>query len=873
MAADAKTTWIADALVARFATARIVFWHDMDGEFADVLDGLGVGEGVEIILLDRSPSLAIKRQIEDRSSARFLLYSNKAEPHPANDWLLDIRLRAQIFRADLTSIRLDELGLSNAAMGAHLRERAKFLAAESRRNRLKRLLQPMDGEAEIDRKMMAVTLRSEETDALSLAMYLVHGLWVEGHHEVGEPPKAWGELQSYGLENTFWRLMRETFGYEAEAPSLADLLRQILITDFSRSLPSEVPAALAHLQLPHRQLAGNASVLAGRWRSDLNRYRAYADLTAAVSDELGINALIADYPAEVLLDCMTFAHVERRIIHDLKGRVVRLDGAALIAIQPIIARRRDGHWADLRLASNSDEVRAIANCYTALEAAAGFLELKDRYTAGISLAGATEAVQAYRSELYRFDQLYRHFHHASSQVDPMGWSVLHDLNALIEAAYSGWFVPTLGSAWASVLEGEDGLLNTWTVSGLGPQQQFFNDRVAAHLASSKRVFVLISDAFRYEAGEELARDINGKNRLVAELDAMLSVLPSYTSLGMAALLPHHTLAYKSGDSLEVLVDGQPTATLEARNAQLGRYDGIAVRAADLLELGKAKGRELVGEHRVIYIYHDLIDMTGDKQGSEGKTFDAVAQTVTELSRIISYVINSLNGSTVLVTADHGFLYQESPLDQANKAALPEKPTGTLRAKKRYLIGRNLPANPAVWAGSTRTTATTDSDEGSVDFWLPKGAMRFHFAGGARFVHGSAMPQEVIVPLLTVRESESAKGRVRTVDVSLMGLSNKIVTNKQRFDLIQTEATGGQVLARTLKVSLRDGDTLISDEATVTFDSASPVLGDRVKQVILTIRSGQYDRLKDYALVGRDAKTNIEVLRASLRIDLAFSNDF
>ena len=110
-------------------------------------------------------------------------------------------------------------------------------------------------------------------------------------------------------------------------------------------------------------------------------------------------------------------------------------------------------------------------------------------------------------------------------------------------------------------------------------------------------------------------------------------------------------------------------------------------------------------------------------------------------------------------------------------------------------------------------------------------------------------------------------------VSVVGASNKIVTNTQRLDLIQSEAVSHQVLARTLKVSLRDGDKLISDESTVTFDSASPVLGERIKQVVLTVRSGTYDRHKDYYLVGRDATTSVEVLRVPFRIDLAFSNDF
>ena len=103
----------------------------------------------------------------------------------------------------------------------------------------------------------------------------------------------------------------------------------------------------------------------------------------------------------------------------------------------------------------------------------------------------------------------------------------------------------------------------------------------------------------------------------------------------------------------------------------------------------------------------------------------------ELSQLLGFIINSLNGSTVLVTADHGFMYQESALDESDKSTLDDKPAGTLKAKKRYLIGRSLGATSKAWSGNTKTTAGT-SDDGSLDFWVPKGASRFHFTGGARF---------------------------------------------------------------------------------------------------------------------------------------------
>ena len=51
------------------------------------------------------------------------------------------------------------------------------------------------------------------------------------------------------------------------------------------------------------------------------------------------------------------------------------------------------------------------------------------------------------------------------------------------------------------------------------------------------------------------------------------------------------------------------------------------------------------------------------------------------------------------------------------------------------IGHGLPDNKDAWKGSTKATAGTVSE---TDFWVPKGANRFHFVGGSRFVHGGVI---------------------------------------------------------------------------------------------------------------------------------------
>jgi uncharacterized protein (TIGR02687 family) len=878
MSADQR---VAEALTAALAHQQAVFWHDVDSEFVASVAGLPLGDGVQLVKLDEVPALQVKLDIEAGLQAggdqRWLLYSNQPEPDPAQDWLLDIRLRSRAFRADSMSMLLEDLGLTTLSLAPHLKLRGKFLRARERVERLKRLVLPDDDAEALDRKMMAVLLRSDESDALALAMRLLHGLWLPAEERLGEAPKAWAELEAMDLAAGFWLVMKAQLGYEATVPSLPDLLTRVLVTDFARGLRGPCPATLQHLALPDRVRAANASVLAARWRTDVTLHPSYVGLAGAVAGSLQLDTALAGLAVEELLDCVTFPSIDKRIVSALKGRIGSQGGAALEGVRAVAGRRRDGPWANRLLAHAGEETRALAACYDALEAAAEFLALKDRWAEGLSFATADEALVAYRDQLFAFDQLYRRVHHAADQVEPTGWSLLHSLRDQVEAAYSGWFMPQLGAAWARVLEGPQGLLATWRSEALAPQQRFFDDWVAGPINSGavQRLFVVISDALRFEVAEELARDINRRNRLNAHLEAQLGVLPSYTSLGMAALLPHQSLAYRAGG--EVWADGAPTATLEARDALLARYGGMAIRAEELLALGKLKGRERVKDRRVVYVYHDRIDLLGDKQASEGQTFEAVAQTITELQAVVSFIVNNLNGSTVLVTADHGFIYQEAALDGADKAALGDKPDGTVIAKKRYLLGRGLPGSTRVWAGNTAVTAGTQSDapagDGSLDFWLPKGTARFHFAGGARFVHGSAMPQEVVVPVLTVRENETAAGKIRQVALSLLGASNKVVTNTQRFEFVQSEAVSERVLPRTVLVSLRDGQELVSDEVSLTLDSPSASLNDRVRSVFLTVRSGSYDRHRDHFLVARDAVSKIEVLRMPMRIDLAFSNDF
>jgi hypothetical protein len=130
---------IIEALASQFATQQLLFWDDPEGEFSTWVDSLAL-DGVQVLRLDRTPALQVKLDVERTPRARWLFYQPGAEPEPAKDWLLDLRLRGKAFRADSTSMLLEDLGLTSQALRPHLKTRSKFLRAKDRIERLRRLL-------------------------------------------------------------------------------------------------------------------------------------------------------------------------------------------------------------------------------------------------------------------------------------------------------------------------------------------------------------------------------------------------------------------------------------------------------------------------------------------------------------------------------------------------------------------------------------------------------------------------------------------------------------------------------------------------------------------------------------------------------------
>lgn len=852
---------------------RVVWWSDPDSEFAEAVAELSLGSA-ELLDLANTPSLAVKRQVElELPSSAFVLYESQEPPEPEQDWLRDIRLYAEPFAADATSMLQQDLGLRSASLRHYLKDRARFFASKDRTARLIALLNPDDMERDIDAKIWAVLSRSGSADAYTLLLDLLCDVAQLDEGTAFDNSPLWQNLIKHGLEEFAWALIERNFGYRDDTPSLARFIPRLLVTDLARGLKAPLPSGLAKLVLPNNK-AGNVAVFLSQWRDSTARQKDYDNLSARLATELQLAHHLAGFTPEQVGGCATFVDLERVVAYALRDQLLGNIATSVMAdVRRTVSGRLASYWVSDRFPDTEVGKRSIwRGYYQALLSATDLFEAIDTRAKHFSYTSPEQAYSAYTESLFEIDQFYRLFHEAADVVSARFPDAIAPLADQIESSYLNRYLNQLAAHWDGHLQ--NGLLAKWRLDGVSNQQNFYQQVVAPYLAKGddRRMFVIISDALRYEVADELKTQINSRERIEANLSSQLGVLPSYTKLGMASLLPHKALTYNAKGSVDV--DGRSSEGLDNRSKILASVEGTAVKAETLANMGKQALRDLVRPHRVVYIYHNTIDAVGDSASTESSTWIACRQAINELADLVSRLVNNASATAITVTADHGFLFRETPPDALEKSAMSSKPAGTVIAKKRYLVGKALGEAEYAHHGNTTTTAGTACD---TEFWLPRGVGRFHFVGGARFVHGGAALQEVAVPVLEIRQKygKSAEStRVTKVGVNVLGQQHRITTNFHVFTLLQTEPVSEKVLAATISIELlnQHGESVSSREL-LNLDSEKEELGERQSKVSLSLAAQAVKASNDHFLVISDAESEIELQRIPVRIDLAIENDF
>jgi len=761
-----------------FEEHRIVFWYDADRDMRAEFEAADL-DGVTKLEIANNEFGLKYRILRQEPGAKFLLFKDGPEPPMADNWLLDVKLASAVFKADQAAIWLAELGLP-LQFEAVVRGHIEFFRAKGRVDALKRLMQATDTQTQMRLRMLAVCAGAE--GGLDTVIEALLGELAAGKDD------ALRLIERSGLTGMFWTQVGQAYGYRSDEPDFEDFAITLFQSTYARALGED------------GTLNAEALLVFRRWKNNRHWAEAFGGLSARYQDLLNIPADLLKRDFRTMVGIDHFEEIDRHIIRQIV-QAMSTQTVSSPEVLTWVRERRQSNWYP-----------KYEDIYQAIGFATEFQQALAE--ANLGMTSPAEGVRRYVSSWYKLDQLYRKFIYHMQKSGQA--SLLADLNDSVENRYTNSFVLPVNDAWQDQIAG----LTEWKIPGYAAQADFYRDQAAEYRRKDQKVAVIISDALRFEVAEECLRRIRALDRFDAELKPMISSLPSYTQLGMAALLPHNGLAMAEDGSGDILAGGEPTKGTVAREKLLaaGRKgdNAKALKSEDVMNMRTEDGKALFRDHHIVYIYHNRIDAVGDKLQTEDRLPEAADDAIEDLTKLVRK-LTSANFSNILITADHGFLYQHRALDESDFAIADPQGAEILFRNRRFVIGRGLNAT----VGMKHFTATGLGLSGDLEALIPNSINRMRVKGaGSRFVHGGAALQEVVIPVIRVGKQREAD--VGHVEVQIFVTGRSLISSGQTaVTLYQVQPVSEKMRPRELLAGIYATDgTLISDEYTLLFDFRS-----------------------------------------------------
>ncbi len=826
---------------------RIVFWLDKDKEFVNEIGQLEI-DSVKIQTLSDRNQFFIKHLLEEEDpTSSYLIYTN-LELSVEENWLADTVLYSKTFFADRVSLILSELHI-DPSLRATIKKHERFFNNKERYRKFQAFGIETYTEETIELAIMSAlcNLRTPDFESVLKAV-LMDSL-------VDQDNKYLSLLERFFDIDVFWTYVANHYGYDRETKSLKTLFIHLTVTALNHTINEKYLSSVQDFIAVRNK--ANALVFIDHWMHHKTDYAIYDDYAALVEQEVQLSSLLQTVPIDDFKQADTFPYIDKAIIiHIANSLLEKLEDYEEYI--KLIKLRRAKHFYN--------DYSAV---YEALYYTVKMHEFYREYRQGIPQGQAIDLFEVYRKKYHVMDTYYRKFYVAYDKES--NHELLKKLEELVEHLYTNWFMGELSSHWSqavkSVMAGE------WSLPGVQSQQKFYSSIIAPHIREDERVFVIISDAMRYEVGVELAERLNSETIGVCEMQTMLGVVPSVTKLGMASLLPHRNIDFDEGG--RVWVDGKDSAGLENRKKIIESVveDSIAVHFQDVFAMNKAGRRETFKGKKLIYMYHDTIDAMGDKASTEIYTFNAVETALDQLYDLVKIIRDDLSGTNIYITADHGFLYQRDALEESHKIGNEIK--DAIEVKRRYVLSKE---KHDVAGQLAIDLSSFIKNEQQLTAYVPNGTIRNRLQGtGVNFVHGGASLQEIVVPLLAFKNKRAGQRgtqAIQKVDIRLTSTLRRVTNSIFNLDFFQTEKVADKMVARTVIIYMADehGDVL-SNEETIIGDRSTDNPADRTFNIQFVLKSMNYERNKHYYLIIKDTETGVVTEKVPFNINLGIVSDF
>lgn len=835
--AELNLKQIIDRLNAEFTgeTRKLVFWYDDKAEFAEDMETVEL-QNAKIYHLQPDNQFYTKYFLErvDKTT-NYLIYAPFPKPDVRDNHLEDTMLYSRRFFADRASLLSVDLGIEEKYKPV-IEKHIKFFANKERTQRF------YDLEIEnFNEENILVGLLSAVCKARTCSFEEVVRIVLTDGELVDNAFLQ--EFEKYDLLSAFWQLCEQHFGYTDTKPSLERLLVTLFVTYTGRYVQAELPAAWKSFV---SYKSGNIIAFLDSLMNSVLYRDKYDALSAHVAKGLNFFSAFAGMRVDDLVECDTFLAVDQVLVKWLISRLVSEDIGAIVngfTIPELCEKRAKMHFG-----------RKTGKTYQLLSSAYSMVKEADYRAAD----GLKPIIDRYLAADYNMDQQYRKFYYYYDQLEST--ESFEPLRELVENIYTNEYLACLLPAWNA------GIQQDAAFSVIPLQRDFYN----ANLRYTKeRTVVIISDAMRYEVGQELFARMQDDPKCTAKLSVQLSVLPSYTRLGMAALLPHKTL--EMTDDFQVLADGILCDNLAGRQQVLQSYnsDSVCVQFDDIKNLKVAELRDVLTKRQIIYVYHNQIDARGDKANTEDEVFHACEEAVQEIMDLIHRISVSGNTYHFIVTADHGFIYKRDKLTESDK--ISGKSAEKAFVNRRFIVSKAALEDDGIDHMSMgRVLGNEDSKVVS----YPVSSNVFKVAGGgANYVHGGSSPQEMLVPVL---EFKMERGHMETknAEIALVSIVHKITNLITSMDFIQSDAVSDTVKAAKYRIFfLSEDNEKISNENSYVADSREENAQKRIFRMRFTFKNKKYDKDKQYYLVVYDEESGLEQWRQPVIMDIAFADDF
>lgn len=813
---------------------QIVFWYDETGENEEKLDSLSL-PNIKIHKLTKNNNLLTKKLLEkDDTTSNYLIYAPFEMPPIEDNWFIDTQLYSQVLSVDEVDSLCSEFEVYDIAIKNLFKNYIKFFNNKKRINSFKSLLPSNKSVENFYLAMFGTLVECKIFDKYKIIQTFI----IKEIIDKNAPSK---EFAKYGLEDKFWELIEKEFGYLGEREAKY-LLAGIVFKRLQQQLRGSSFPDTYKKYISKNMKEAECNSFLESWYRDTELMPYYKELIEEFErDDFKIDENITDW-SDILQsepEFQTLRAYDRFLVNYLIAQFDSLKDEDKILIEK---RKRTLFYNEYK------------NVYKALFWALE-LSLLVKNTQ-IPEQKIENFIKSYAQSYYKIDKAYRKFYYYCGLLNDRKLDSVKDK---VEKLYVNKYLDDINLKFSNQVKE---IAPNWTFSSLPMQKDFYYNEVRS---SKNKLVVIISDALRYEIAEELSEAIRSNYSIKADvkLDCMVASIPSYTRLGMASLLPHTEVSMNN--KAEIVVDGVVANDSASREKILQAYNTNSkiLNLSDLKDISKD---DLIGVE-VAYVYHNDIDSAGEH--NEKDVFNAAERTIKLLLDTIEFLFRYSLCSNVIITADHGFLYQYSDLEEHQKITIGT--IDSIECKKRYIIG----TSPVEKQGIVDFDMNYIFKNSDLKLSLPCNINRFKTSGaGINYVHGGASPQEIVLPLLRVKQNR--KQEIKKVELSLENSSRKITNNKFTLSFLQKESISELVKPRVFSVSLWDEENnmQVSNELIIDANISSDKMEDRIFKKVLELKSFDADKNKDYYLIIKDVNEVGEpYAKIPFTINLMFQSDF